>query len=324
MTLPNTLRRVCIAPMIDCTDQYFRQFIRQITRRAYLYTEMITSHAILNGDHDRLLSFDPIEHPVALQVGGSKPADLMQCAALAEQYNYQEINLNVGCPSSRVLAGRFGACLMKEPETVARCVEAMIKNCSIPVTVKTRIGVDDIDSYQAFHQFIQIVANAGCKTFIVHARKAWLKGLSPKQNRTIPPLQYDFVHRLKSDFPQLEIIINGGITDLDANAEFADLDGLMIGREAYSNPWHLHMVDEKFFGEKNQTQTRREVLEKFAPFAERALASGLPVNVLLKHIFGLSHGIEGGSQWRRNCTEIVKNQLKSQIKFQTIIDVFPI
>lgn len=318
-----TKRKVCVAPMIDCTDKYFRQFIRQISTHAYLYTEMITSHALLKGEVNHLLAYDEVEHPLALQVGGCDPTDLARCAKLAEDYQYDEINLNVGCPSSRVQAGRFGATLMKEPDTVARCVEAMKKATTISVTVKSRIGVDDIDSYDAFKQFIQTVSNAGCEVFIIHARKAWLKGLSPKQNRTIPPLHYDYVYQLKKDFPNLEIIINGGIKDLDANNNFSELDGMMIGREAYSNPWHLHQVDNLFYGQAKTTKTRKEVLNNFLPFAKEAIAGGIPPNVLLKHIYGLSHGIEGGSSWRRQCSEIVQKTPRENITFQQFVDLFP-
>ena len=309
--------------MIDCTDQYFRQFIRQISSKVYLYTEMITSHALLKGDHKRLLEFDDIEHPIALQIGGSDPSDLACVAKLGESFNYDEINLNVGCPSPRVQAGRFGACLMKEPETVARCVDAMIKVVNIPVTVKTRIGVDELDSYEAFYHFIKTVSQAGCNVFIVHARKAWLKGLSPKQNRTIPPLDYDFVHQIKRDLPHLEIIVNGGINDLDINNQFSSLDGMMIGREAYSNPYHLINVDEHFYEEKSKGRSRLDIINAFAPYAEKSLRKGLPVSVLLKHIYGLSHGLSGGSAWRRHCAELIKSYSKTKPSYSDFISRFP-
>lgn len=285
--------------MIDCTDQYFRQLVRLISRHAYLYTEMITAQAILRGDHARLLAYDPMEQPVAIQLGGSDPKLLAEAAQIAEMYGYIEINLNVGCPSDRVQAGRFGACLMKEPALVAECVGAMREVVSVPVTVKSRIGVDDMDSYTAFANFVAHVSKAPCNTFIVHARKAWLKGLSPKQNRTIPPLKYEFVHQLKKDFPELELIINGGINDLDNAGDFEHLDGIMVGREAYKNPYHLSVVDASFYGATKAPLSRRAVLEAYLPYAERALAQGLPFTVLMKHCCGLAHGLPGGAQWRR-------------------------
>lgn len=317
-------RRVCVAPMIDCTDQYFRQFIRQISSEIYLYTEMITSHALIHGGNlSRLLSFDAIEHPVALQVGGSDPVDLATVSKFAQEYGYDEVNLNVGCPSPRVQAGRFGACLMKEPDQVARCVEAMASAVDIPITIKTRIGVDDMETYESFYAFIHTVKQAGCNVFIVHARKALLKGLSPKQNRTIPELKYEFAHQIKKDFPELEIIVNGGIKDLDEGDHFSDLDGIMIGREAYSNPYHLINVDQNFYGKKKNDQSRFELLKGFSHFAQKALLKGLPMSVLLKHIYGLSHGIKGGSLWRRQCAELVQNQSKKELCFSDFIEIFP-
>lgn len=293
--------------MIDCTDQYFRQLIRIISHHAYLYTEMITTQAILKGEAARILAFEPCEHLVALQVGGSDPKELAQVAKIAEEQGYDEINLNVGCPSPRVQAGRFGACLMKEPQLVADCIASMQAVVNIPVTVKTRIGVDEFDSYQLFNQFIETVKTAPCHTFIVHARKAWLKGLSPKQNRTIPELKYDYVHQLKAAHPELEIIINGGITDLDEQNQFADLDGMMIGREAYGNPYHLINVDQRFYDDPHPVPSRQDVLMQFFPFAEQALARGFPVSILLKHVYGLSHGIAGGSYWRRQGSALLQS-----------------
>lgn len=292
--------------MIDCTDKVFRQFIRLISRHVYLYTEMITSHAILNGDAERLLAFDAVEHPVAIQLGGSDPQDLARAAKISETFGYDEVNLNVGCPSSRVQAGAFGACLMKTPSLVADCVSAMQQAVSIPVTVKCRIGVDEIDDYEAFQQFIDTVRQSGCKTFIVHARKAWLKGLSPKQNRTIPELKYEFVHQIKHTFPELEIIINGGINDLDKQQAFANLDGIMVGREAYGNPYHLSVVDQMYQLSPNEVPSRKSILLDFAPFADHALQHGFPPSILMKHVFGLSHGVKGGSAWRRTGTELLQ------------------
>lgn len=318
------LRRVCVAPMIDCTDRYFRQFIRQISKHAYLYTEMLTAHALLNASPQRFLAFDQIEHPVALQVGGCDPIDLAKVALMAQDYGYDEVNLNVGCPSPRVQAGRFGACLMKEAELVARCVEAMQAKVEIPITVKTRIGVDEQDSYPFFYNFVETVAQAGCKTFIVHARKAWLNGLSPKQNRTIPQLKYDYVHQLKQELSHLEIIINGGITDLDKAQNFKDLDGIMVGREAYGNPFHLIEVDSLYYQAQGFNRTRKEVLQAYAPYAEQALNDGLPPSILLKHLYGLSHGIAGGSRWRRDCAELLKaSDNFNFMDYQKIIELFP-
>lgn len=316
-------RRVCVAPMIDCTDQYFRQMIRQISKHVYLYTEMITSHAILNGDHHRLLSFKNIEQPVALQLGGSCPNDLAKVAKIGEDYGYAEINLNIGCPSPRVQAGRFGACLMKEPSLVADCIEAMQQVVDIPVTIKTRIGVDEQESYQEFYDFINILSKTSCNVFIIHARKALLKGLSPKQNRTIPEIKYDFAHKIKQDFPELEIIVNGAITDLDINNQFESLDGIMIGREAYHNPYHLLDVDSRFYNKPANTKTRIEILHSFAPFAQEALALGLPPSILLKHIYGLSHGLPGGSTWRRDCAELFQNSKKTN-SYMDFIEKFPL
>ncbi len=310
--------------MIDCTDQYFRQLIRLISKRIYLYTEMITAHALKNGNVESLLAYDAVEHPVALQVGGSIVKDLVHAARLASDFGYDEVNLNVGCPSDRVQAGRFGACLMKEPERVAESIAAMQSVVDIPVTVKTRIGVDNFDGYDFFHQFIDIVRQAGCNVFIIHARKAWLKGLSPKQNRNIPELKYEFVHQLKNDFPDLELIINGGIKDLDISGQFNQLDGIMVGREAYANPYHLSCVDKDYYDRDGVQQSRKDILLAFAPVVENALNHGFPASILLKHIFGLSRGITGGAVWRRLGTMMQQKQKPFLMKhYLELVDAMP-
>jgi tRNA-dihydrouridine synthase A len=295
---------VCTAPMLDWTDRHCRYFHRLITRHALLYTEMMTTGALLHGDRERFLGFDAFERPVALQLGGSNADELAVCAQMAEDYGYDEVNLNVGCPSDRVQNGRFGACLMAEPDLVADCVAAMQDKVSMPVTVKTRIGIDDNDSYVELEHFIATLAQAGCKTFIIHARKAWLKGLSPKQNREIPPLRYDVVYRLKLAMPQLEIILNGGITSMDQIDEaLLQLDGVMIGREAYHNPYFLAAVDARYYGEQTVKPTRHEINYAFIPYLQRQLSAGVKLNSMTRHILGLFHGMPGARGWRRYLSE---------------------
>jgi tRNA-dihydrouridine synthase A len=297
--------RFCVAPMLDWTDRHCRFFHRLITKQALLYTEMITTGALLYGDRHRFLQFDPREHPLALQLGGSDPADLAACAKMAEDFGYDEVNLNVGCPSDRVQNGRFGACLMAEPELVAECVVAMRNAVSIPVTVKSRIGIDDRDSYEELAHFIDTVSGAGCETFIVHARKAWLKGLSPKQNREVPPLRYEMVYRLKRDFPALRIVLNGGITTLEQTEEMLrhGIDGVMMGREAYHNPYILAEADRRLFGSTAEVITRVEIIEKLLPYIERQLAEGVRLHSITRHILGLFHGEMGARSWRRHLSE---------------------
>lgn len=269
-----------------------------------LYSEMVTTGAILHGDRDRHLQFNKDEQPIALQLGGSDPQSLAECARFARHYGYNEVNLNVGCPSDRVQNGRFGACLMYEPELVADCVNAMGEAVSIPITVKSRIGVDDNDSYEALFRFIEIVSSAGCRTFIIHARKAWLQGLSPKQNREIPPLCYETVYRIKKDFPSLEIIINGGLDSLDKMAlQLEKVDGVMVGREAYHNPWLLSQVDPRFYGDKLRSQTRHDLLEAFLPYVESQLERGVRLHSMTRHILGIFHGEPGARAWRRYLSE---------------------
>lgn len=285
--------------MMDWTDRHDRYFLRLIAPDVLLYTEMITAAAILHGDQEYLLGYDHAEHPLALQLGGSDPAMLAESAAIGEGYGYDEINLNVGCPSPRVSSGRFGACLMYEPELVAECVAAMRAKVKIPVTVKCRIGVDDHDSYEQLCHFIKLVSTAGCQTFIVHARKAWLKGLSPKQNRQIPPLCYDVVRQIKQDFPQLTIILNGGITSVaEIKEHLIWADGVMIGRAAYSNPYLLADIQTEIYG-STTILSRQQVIEKFIPYIEEQMRGGVKLSSITRHILGLFQNIPGASVWRR-------------------------
>lgn len=299
----NSIRRhrFCVAPMMDCTDRHDRAFLRQFSRHMLLYTEMLSSSALLHGDSARLLRFSSHEQPVALQLGGNAPGDLAAAAAMAERAGYREINLNVGCPSDRVQGGKFGACLMKEPERVAACVKALIAAVDIPVTVKCRIGVDGRDSDRELFEFIETVAGAGCRTFIVHARIAILNGLTPKQNREVPPLNYARVFRAKQAYPDLEVVINGGIDSLEAAAGLlCEADGVMLGREAYGNPYMLSEVDEKLFGEPPNTRTRLDYLDGFLPYVEGELRQGTPLRHITRHLLGLFRGQPGGRHFRRH------------------------
>ena len=290
--------------MMDWTDRHDRFFLRLITRRTLLYTEMITTAAILHGDRARLLGHDPAEHPLALQLGGASPSDLAACARIAADAGFDEVNLNVGCPSGRVQNARFGACLMAEPETVAACVAAMRSACDLPVTVKTRTGIDERDSYEHLTAFVAAVAGAGCRTIIVHARKAWLSGLSPKQNREVPPLDYPRVYRLKQDFPDLEVVINGGIGSLDEAARhLRQVDGAMIGRSTYRNPYLLAEADRRFFAAAGSAPTREAVARALLPYAEAQCAAGVPVKAITRHILGLFNGRPGARLWRRSLSE---------------------
>ncbi|HEY0825416.1 MAG TPA: tRNA dihydrouridine(20/20a) synthase DusA [Ramlibacter sp.] len=293
--------RLSVAPMMDWTDRHCRFFHRLLSRRARLYTEMVTTGALLHGDVPRHLDFDPGEHPVALQLGGSEPADLARCAKLGVEWGYDEINLNCGCPSERVQRGAFGACLMAEPELVADCVKAMVEAVDVPVTVKHRIGIDKVESYDFVRDFVGTVAQAGCRVFIVHARNAWLKGLSPKDNREVPPLRYEMVHRLKRDFPGLVIAINGGITeDATVQEQLRELDGVMIGREAYHHPWWLARWDELFYGEPASGLRREEVEARMVAYMEREHAQrGTPWHSIARHMMGLYNGLPGARRWRQ-------------------------
>lgn len=299
-------RTLSVAPMMDWTDRHERYFLRLLSRRTLLYTEMVTTGALLYGDAARFLRFDAAEHPVALQLGGSDSEALSECAAMGEYWGYDEINLNVGCPSDRVQSGRFGACLMAEPEVVRDAVAAMCKTTKVPVTVKSRIGVDDRDSYEDLRKFIACVSDSGCDTFIIHARKAVLSGLSPKQNREIPPLKYDFVFRIKQEFPDLTIVLNGGIESLDSAESYLDqVDGVMIGRAAYREPWLLAEADSRLYGDPDLLAAREDAVIQFLPYVRERLGEGVPLHAMTRHILGLFNGLRGARQWRRFLSENV-------------------
>jgi tRNA-dihydrouridine synthase A len=300
-SVPGPNRRLSVAPMMDRTDRHCRYFLRLLTGRTLLYSEMVTTGAVLHGDRERLLGYDAAEHPVALQLGGSEPDALAECARIGEAFGYDEINLNLGCPSDRVQAARFGACLMAEPELVASGIRAMARAVRVPITVKTRIGIDRDESYEALLSFVRRLADAGAASFAIHARKAWLDGLSPKENREIPPLRYDVVQRLKRDNPGLEIALNGGIETLDqAEAELAQVDGIMIGRAAYRDPAMLAAADRRFFGATRPDPTRKDVVERFLPYAEAWVARATPLHALTRHLLGLYQGVAGARAWRRS------------------------
>lgn len=296
--------RFSVAPMMAWTDKHCRAFHRLLSRRALLYTEMVTTGALIHGDTARHLDFGDTEHPVAIQLGGSDPAELAQCAKLAEQRGYDEVNLNVGCPSDRVQRGKIGACLMAEPKLVADCVSAMREAVDVPVTVKCRIGVDRNDAYEPFADFVDIVAAGGCEVFIVHARKAWLDGLSPKENREVPPLRYDMVYRVKRERPDLTIVINGGIDDLaTGQAHLQHVDGVMLGRAAYQRPALLADVDSKLFGSQAPAPSRETVMRRLQDYAAAQIAGGARLKDIVRPILGLYHGQPGGRQFRRVLSE---------------------
>lgn len=301
-------RRFCIAPMMDWTTQDYRYFARGLTRHALLYTEMVTTGALIHGDTPRFLRYSPQEHPLALQLGGSDPGELAHCAALAQQYDFAEVNLNVGCPSDRVQNNLMGACLMAYPEKVAEAVRAMKQACDIPVTVKHRIGIDGRDSYGQLQDFVGTVAEAGCAHFIVHGRIAILQGLSPKENRDVPPLKYDTVYQLKRDFPDLEIIINGGLKTLaDCQQQLNHVDGVMVGREAYQRPWMLAGVDALFYPQlpgHEQPLSRHQAVLRLLPYIEQRMRQdGVRLSTITRHILGIFHGCPGGRQFRRLLSE---------------------
>ena len=296
--------RFCIAPMMDWSDHHCRFFWRLLTRRAVLYTEMVTTGALIHGDRERFLHFNSEEHPVALQLGGSDPDELARCTEWAQEWGYDEVNLNCGCPSDRVQSGMFGACLMAQPQLVADCVAAMVAAGDIPVTIKHRIGIDDMESFEEMRDFVETIAAVGCSTFIVHARKAWLQGLSPKENREIPPLHYDWIYRLKAELPALEIIINGGIDSLAACEEhLQQVDGVMIGREAYQNPYMLAQVDGLFFGAEGIAPERDDVAAQLLPYIEQELGRGARLNHITRHILGLFQNVPGARKFRRHLSE---------------------
>ena len=307
-------RRLSIAPMLDCTDRHERYFLRLISKHILLYSEMVVANAVLHTKPEQFLGHEPFEYPAVLQLGGSNPADLAQASKLVETAGFQEVNLNCGCPSDRVQNGNFGACLMKDKNLVADCFKAMQDAVSIPVSIKCRIGVDEFDSWEFFTDFVQTIREAGCRVFIIHARKAWLQGLSPKENREVPPLHYDFVHRLKAEMPDLNISINGGIKTLDqVEEQLQDLDGVMVGREAYENPWFLHDADERIFNDtrsesdnpadilagKARPATRKALLEAYLPYVEKQTAAGCPATILVKHLYGLFAGLPGARKFRQ-------------------------
>ena len=297
-------RAFSVAPMIDWTDRHERYFLRLISKHAVLYTEMLTTGALLHGQCERFLKFDATEHPLALQLGGSDPHELAACAKMGANFGYDEINLNVGCPSDRVQSGRFGACLMAVPELVADCVAAMRDAVDIPVTVKHRVGIDDRDSWDALCEFIETVAQGGCEVFIVHARKAWLNGLSPKENREIPPLQYDVVYRLKQTYPQWQFILNGGINDIQtAQQQMLYVDGVMLGRTAYHEPYLLAQVDAVFFNDTHVIPDRCKIVEQLLPYIEKEIAVGTKLHAITRHITGLFNGLPGARAWRRSLSE---------------------
>ncbi len=293
--------RLSVAPMMDWTDRHCRYFHRLITRHTRLYTEMVTTGALLHGDLPRHLDFNAEEHPLALQLGGSEPADLAQCAKLAQQWGYDEVNLNCGCPSERVQRGAFGACLMAEAELVGDCVDAMRQACSLPVTVKHRIGIDKVESYGFVRDFVATVhQRGGCTVFIVHARNAWLKGLSPKENREVPPLRYDLVYQLKSEFPQLTIVLNGGVNDnVQIERHLQHVDGVMVGRQAYHEPWLMADWDRRYFGDPAPAPNRDAVEAQMVDYLERVAAQGRGWGHAARHLVGLRHGQSGARRWRQ-------------------------
>ncbi|MGI0116630.1 tRNA dihydrouridine(20/20a) synthase DusA [Zooshikella sp. RANM57] len=297
-------RTLSVAPMMDWTDRHERYFLRLITRHTLLYTEMVTTGALLNGDRERFLQFNSEEHPVALQLGGSNPQELALCTKMAEDWGYDEVNLNVGCPSDRVQNGRIGACLMAEPDTVADCIAQMQKSVSIPVTIKHRIGINGREEFEQLCQFVEKISAVGCETFIIHARIAILEGLSPKENRDIPPLKYDWVYAIKKEFPHLEIILNGGVNTMDAvQQHLLHIDGVMIGREAYQNPYILAQADALCFNDHYPALSRHEILSQFYPYIEKQLNDGTRLHHLSRHILGLFQGQPGGRNFRRFLSE---------------------
>lgn len=310
--------RFSVAPMMDWSDRHCRYLWRLISRHSRLYTEMVTTGALLHRDPARFLDYNPEEHPLALQLGGSDANELAQCALLAEQWGYDEVNLNCGCPSDRVQNGMIGACLMAHPDKVADAYQAMQDKVSIEVTIKHRIGIDDMDDYQGMLDFIRPIAARGCKTFIVHARKAWLQGLSPKENREVPPLQYPFVYRLKQEFPDLTIVINGGIKTIDDTRNHLDhVDGVMIGREAYSNPYLLAQVDQQLFGDDHPVASRIDIAQHYIDYCVREIAKGSRLNHLSRHVLGLFQGEPGARAFRRHISE---NAHKNNADVTVLVD----
>ncbi|WP_341801023.1 tRNA dihydrouridine(20/20a) synthase DusA [Pseudoteredinibacter isoporae] len=298
-------RRFTLAPMMDWSDRHCRYLWRLITKHSVVYSEMVTTAALLHGSqHERHLGYNDVEHPIALQLGGSSPEDLAHCAKLAEDWDYDEVNLNCGCPSDRVQEGKIGAILMAEPALVADCIKAMQDACSIDVTIKHRIGIDDMEDYADMCRFVEAVAATGCKTFIVHARKAWLQGLSPKENREVPPLRYPLVHQLKQEYPELEIIINGGLKNLDdCEQQLQEVDGVMVGREAYSNPYLLAEVDQRIYGDDHAIPDRMSVYQHYLEYCRAQHSQGQKLHFMSRHVLGLFQGQPGARQFRRHISE---------------------
>ena len=312
------IHRFCVAPMMDRTDRHESFFLRSLSKKAYLYTEMINANAVLFGDQNELLKFNECEHPLAIQLGGNDPIKLSEAATISESYGYDEINLNIGCPSNKVQSGNFGAILMNKPNLVAKCVKAIKNKVNIPVSVKCRIGVDDMDEEKDLNTFIKKVSDSGCKIFIVHARKAWLKGLSPRENRNIPPLNYERVYKLKDEFPHLEIIINGGLETIeDSKNHLTKVDGVMMGRKAYENPFQLTKVDHLFYGMPFLSKTRKEVLLRMIPYIIQQHKAGIKINLISRHFMGLTKGTRFAKQIRANLTNL--NALKEPEKKLTQI-----
>ena len=314
-TVPSSARRLSVAPMMDWTDRHCRQFHRLLAPRALLYTEMVHAGAVLHGDVERHLGFALPEHPVALQLGGCEPTELARAAAVGAAMGYDEINLNCGCPSDRVQRGRFGACLMAEPARVADVVAAMAAAVAVPVTVKCRIGIDDSEEFAFLAHFVATVRTAGCMTFIVHARKAWLKGLSPKENREIPPLRYDIVHRLKREFPELQIVLNGGLREPTATLDqMHHVDGVMIGREAYENPWSLTGFHRLLIGDGDEKLGRHEVVEAMTSYAAAQGQRGVPIRAVARHMLGRFNGLPGARAWRRRLSAVAPSDPPSVLR----------
>ena len=298
--------RLSIAPMLDWTNRDFRYFLRLISKHCLLYTEMVTTGALIHGHRSRFLDHDVREHPLALQLGGSDPRDLALCAKMGEAAGYSEINLNIGCPSDRVQSGYFGACLMAEPKRVAKAITAMQAEVDIPVTVKTRLGIDELDSYEFLAEFVQKISDSGCNIFILHARKAWLSGLSPKENREIPELNYSRVYQIKHDFPHLHIDINGGVENLEqAQQHLNNIDGVMMGRAAYHNPYVLAQADRRLFNDQHAILSRHDVIRQMLPYIEQRLSAGQPLRSISRHLLGLFQGQSGARAWRRYLSEQV-------------------
>ena len=320
ITKPALDRRFTVAPMMDWSDRHCRYFWRLMSQHAVLYSEMVTTGALIHGDRERFLNFDAAEQPIALQLGGSNATDLALCAKMAEEWGYNEVNLNCGCPSDRVQNGMIGACLMGHPQKVADGLKAMQDAVSIPVTVKHRIGIDDMDDYAGLEEFVMRSADMGINTFIVHARKAWLQGLSPKENRDKPPLNYERVYRLKAEHPELEIIINGGITSIDeCKQHLKRVDGVMVGREAYSNPYLLAAVDREIYGDDRPAATRAETISAFIDYIERQLSAGTRLHHMTRHVLGMYQGVKGAKQFRRHISE---HAYKHGADAQVLADAF--